>query len=290
MADIYSRRRTQSSSVTTVISLSLVIFVLGFLGLMLLCAKSVSDYFKENITFQVYLKDDARDADVMRFQKSLEASAYVKSTEYISKDQALEMYKKDVGEDFMPLLQENVLPASIDINLNAAYANADSVAWIEKEIRKEPIVKEFRYVQSLLVKINDNLGKISMGFLAVIAVLSLISIALIHNTIRLAIYSKRFLIRTMQLVGATHAFISRPFLWTGILQGIFGSILAVAFMVGAVYILKDQFISELLQILDPILFIGLFAAMLLSGIVISLTSTFFAVRKYLRIKTDDLYH
>lgn len=290
MADIYSRRRTQSSSVTTVISLSLVIFVLGFLGFMLLCAKSVENYFKENITFQVYLKDDARDADIMRFQKSLEASAFVKSTEFISKDQALEMYKKDVGEDFMPLLQENVLPASIDIHLTAAYANSDSVTWIKTEIMKESIVKEFRYVENLLVKINDNLGKISLGFLVIIGVLSLISIALIHNTIRLAIYSKRFLIRTMQLVGATHAFISRPFMWTGIVQGVFGSFLAVGLLVGAVYILKKEFIPELLQVLDPTLFIGLFAIMILSGIIISLTSTFFAVRKYLRIKTDDLYH
>lgn len=289
MSDPYTRRRTQSTSVTTVISLSLLIFMLGFLGFMVLCAKTVSEYFKENIPFQVYLKDDAKDADIRRFQKSLETSAFVKSTEFISKEQALEIYERDVGEPFMQLLQENVLPASIDIHLNAAYANADSIEWIQQEIMQESIVKEFRYVENLVSKVNDNLGKISLIFLCGISLLALIAVALIYYTIRLAIYSKRFLIRTMQLVGATHGFISRPFLWSGILQGIFGAILGMGMLVGVIYLVNRE-IPELLKVLDSVLFTSLFALMLLAGIIISLASTFFAVRKYLRIKTDDLYN
>lgn len=289
MSDRHSRTRAQSSSITTVISLSLVIFVLGFLGFMILCARSVSDHFKENITYNVYLKNDAREADILRFQKSLETRPYIKSTEYISKEEALEIYKRDLGEDFMPLLQENVLPASLDINLTAPYANQDSVAWIRAEVLKEPVVSEFIYQDHLLVEMNNNLGKLSLLFLCVTALLATVSIALIHNTIRLAIYSKRFLIRTMQLVGATHAFITRPFMLNGTLQGIFASFLAMGMLSGVVYVIKEQFVREILQVLDPVLFIGLFILMMLSGIIISLTSTFFAVRKYLTIKTDDLY-
>jgi cell division transport system permease protein len=289
MADSYNKRRTQTSSLTTVISLSLVLFMLGFLGLIVLCATRVSSYVKENIGFQIYLKDDAKDVDVRKFQKSLETTHYVKSTEYISKEKALEDYRKSVGEDFMPLLQENVLPASIDMHLKAPYANRDSIEWIRKEIIQEPVVKEFKYVETLVSKINDNIKTISLYLLGIIAVLTIISIALINNTIRLAIYSKRFLIRTMQLVGATHAFISRPFLWKGILHGVYGSVVAIGLLVGATYVLK-QHIPDLLQVLDEMLFLGLFGIMLVAGIIISLASTFFAVQKYLRIKTDDLYH
>lgn len=288
MAETYSKRRTQTSSLTTVISLSLVLFMLGLLGLLVLCANRVSSYVKENIGFQIYLKDDAKDVDVRKFQKSLEATSYVKSTEFISKEKALEDYRKSVGEDFMPLLQENVLPASIDMHLKAPYANRDSIEWIRKEIMQEPVVKEFKYVETLVSKINDNVKTISMYLLGFIAVLTVISIALINNTIRLAIYSKRFLIRTMQLVGATPVFISKPFLWKGILHGVLGSIVAIGLLVGATYLLKQQ-IPDLLQVIDELLFLGLFGIMLVAGIIISLASTFFAVQKYLRIKTDDLY-
>ncbi|MCC7302656.1 MAG: ABC transporter permease [Bacteroidia bacterium] len=289
MSDSAAGSRLPSSSVTTVISLSLVVFVLGFLGFMILCARSVSDNFKENITYNIYLKDDAREADILRFQKSLEASPYIRNTEYISKEEALEIYKKELGEDFMPLLQQNVLPASLDIRLKADYANKDSVEWIRAEVLREPVVSEFLYQDNLLQRMNENIGNLTILFLAVTAILALISIALIHNTIRLAIYSKRFLIRTMQLVGATHGFITRPFIRTGFLQGLLGSILAMGMLVGAVYVVKEQFVNELLQVLDPTLFTGLFVLMLLAGIIISLASTFFAVRKYLGTKTVDLY-
>jgi cell division transport system permease protein len=289
MADKYNRRRTRSASVTTVISLSLVLFMLGMLGFLVLSAKKVSDYFKENIPFQCYIREDASEADIRKFQKTLEASRYVKSAAYISREDALEIYKKDVGEDFLPLLGKNILPASLDLHLVAAYAHADSIAWIKKDIMESGLVSEFRYVESLVTKINDNLGKVSLVFLLIIGVLSIIAIALINNTIRLAIYSKRFIIKTMQLVGATAGFISRPFLLQGVLQGIYGALLAMIFLAGSVYFLKRG-IPDLLQVLDERLFLGLFGLILVSGILISLASTFFAVRKYLRLRRDDLYN
>ena len=207
MADKYSKRRVASSSVTTVISLSLVLFLLGLLGLIVLSAKKVSQHVKENIGFQIYLKEEAKEVDINKLQKSLDAKAYVKSTEYISKERALEIYKEDVGEDFMQFTGYNPLPASIDLRLNADYANNDSIAWIKTEILAENIVQEFDYKESLVMMIDKNIKTISLYFLIFIALLMTIAVALINNTIRLAIYSKRFLIRTMQLVGATKMFI-----------------------------------------------------------------------------------
>src|SRR5688572_9725024 len=171
MADKYSKRRVASSSVTTVISLSLVLFLLGLLGLLVLSAKKVSEHVKENIGFQVYLKDEAKEVDINKLQKSLDAKPYVKSTEYISKEKALEIYKEEVGEDFMQFTGYNPLPASIDLRLNAAYANNDSIAWIKKEILADKTVHEFDYKESLVSKINNNIKTISLYFLIFIVLL-----------------------------------------------------------------------------------------------------------------------
>lgn len=288
MSDKYSRRRVASSSVTTVISLSLVLFLLGLLGLIVLSAKKVSEHVKENIGFEIYLKDEAKEVDINKLQKSLDTKPYVKSTEYISKERALEIYKEDVGEDFMQFTGYNPLPASIDLRLKAEYANNDSIAWIKKEIVAENIVQEFDYKESLVMLIDQNLKTISAYFLIFIALLMTIAVALINNTIRLAIYSKRFLIRTMQLVGATRIFISKPFIFSGIAQGVMGGILAICLLIGFVYLSLNE-IPDLLKVIDGRLFLSLFGLVILCGILISGLSTALAVRKYLRSNIEDLY-
>jgi cell division transport system permease protein len=289
MADKYSKRRIASSSITTVISLSLVLFLLGLLGLIVLSARKVADHVKESIGFQVYIKDEAKEVDISRLQKTMDARPYTLQTEFISKDKALELYKEDVGDDFMPLLDFNPLPACIDLRMKAGYANSDSIAWIKKEVLENPIVKEFSYRESLVDLVNTRIGAVTFYFTIFIVLLMIIAIALINNTIRLAIYSKRFLIRTMLLVGATQGFIRRPFIWQGILQGIYGAILGCGLLMGAIYFLL-KLIPDFLMVVDNQLFLSLFVLVVLMGIVISWASTSLAVRKYLRLKTDDLYY
>jgi cell division transport system permease protein len=289
MADRYSKRKIQSSTITTVISLSLVLFMLGLLGLLVLSAKKLSDHFKENIGFQIYLNDNAKEVDINKFQKTLDAKQYVKSTEFISKEKAMELYKQDVGEDFVQFIGYNPLPSSIDLRLSASYANADSINWIKKEIIENQVVKEFDYKESLVDLINSRVNTISLFFLLFTGLLMIIALALINNTIRLAIYSKRFLIRTMQLVGATSGFISRPFIFNGILQGIYGSIIAIGLLIGLIYLAMQE-VPDLLVVLDSSLFLSLFGLVILMGIVISWASTSMAVRKYLRMKQSELYY
>ena len=288
MADKYTKRRVASSSITTVISLSLVLFLLGLLGFFVLGAKKVCDHVKENIGFQLYLKDDAKEADVTRLQKTLDANPFTLSTEYISKEKAMEIYKESWGDNPTSLLDFNPLPASIDLRLHAEYANADSINWIKKDVMENPVVKEFNYQESLVELVNTRVRVVGFWFFIFIGLLMVIAIALINNTIRLAIYSKRFLIRTMLLVGATQGFIRRPFILTGMIQGIYGSIVACGLLIGFINLLL-HWVPDLLQVVDQQLFLSLFGLVVLMGIVISWASTSLAVRKYLRLKTDDLY-
>jgi cell division transport system permease protein len=284
----YARRKAQSSYFSTVISISLVLFMLGALGLIVLHAKKLSDYVKENIGFSIILKENVKEVDIVQLQKTLDAANYVKSTEYITKEKAAESLKKDLGEDFVSFLGYNPLLASIEVRLKADYANNDSIAWIERELLANTKVKEVIYQKSLISMVNENIKKISLVMLGFSALLLLISIALINNTIRLSIYSKRFLIKSMQLVGATKGFIRRPFVIKGIMQGIYAGIIAIALLVGLLYFAQRE-IPELLYLQDEQLIAILFGFVILLGILISWFSTFLAVRKYLRLKTDDLY-
>ncbi len=284
----YARRRAQSSYFSTVISISLVLFMLGTLGLIVLHAQKLSDYVKENIGFSVILKENVKEVDIVQLQKTLDAANYVKSTEYINKEKAAESLKNDLGEDFISFLGYNPLLASIEVRLKADFANNDSIAWIERDLLSNTKVKEVIYQKSLISMVNENIKKISLVMLGFSALLLLISIALINNTIRLSIYSKRFLIKSMQLVGATKGFIRRPFVIKGIMQGIYAGIISVALLVGLLYLAQRE-IPELLFLQDEQLIAILFGFVILLGILISWFSTFLAVRKYLRLKTDDLY-
>ena len=203
---------------TTLVSITLVLFMLGLLGLTVLHARKLSDYVKENIGFRVYMKSTVREAGIMQLQKILDATEYVKSTEYITPEQAAEELSRDLGEDFIDFLGYNPLPPAIDLRLKASYANVDSLEMIETELMKNEDVKEVFYVKSLVHLINSNIRKISILLLGFSGLLLIIAIALINNTIRLSVYSKRFIIRSMQLVGATQSFIRRPFIFKGIAQ------------------------------------------------------------------------
>ncbi len=284
----YARRKLQSSYITTVVSISLVLFMLGLLGLIIIQSKKLSNYVKENIQLSVMIRDNAREADVLQFKKMLDASGYVKTTEFISKDAAAKNLQKDLGEDFVNFLGFNPLLASIDVRLKADYANPTSMDEIVRKLSKYKFVKEVHYQKSLVDLVNDKLATIGWAVLGITGLLALIAIALINNTIRLALYSKRFLIKTMQLVGATKGFIRRPFILRGMLHGIYGSLISCSLLMALIYFAQNE-MPELFGMDDLKDFGMLFGAVLLCGIFISWISTYFAVRKYLRMKLDDLY-
>jgi cell division transport system permease protein len=282
------KRRLTSSYLTTVISISLVLFLLGIVGFLILNVQNLSRHVKENIGFNIELKDNVREADIQQFRKILDAKKFVKSTEYITREQAAIETQKILGEDFISFLGFNPLPASIKVKLNASWANPDSIIKIESDLKKYPQINEMYYRKTLIHEINDNVRKISLIISAFTILLLLIAFTLINNTIRLSVYSKRFLIHTMQLVGATRRFIRLPFIYKSIYYGLLSSMIAILLLLGSIYIVQNQ-IEGLIDFIDPNILALLFAGVILIGILISSVSTFFAVNKYLNVNTDALY-
>lgn len=285
----YARRRLKGSYITTVVSISLVLFMLGLLGLIVLHTKKLSDYVKENIGFSIIMKENVKEAGIIQLQKILDATAYVKSTEYVTKEEAAHQFKEELGEDFTSFLGYNPLLPTIEVRFKANYANNDSLAIIKDKILENSNVKEVWYQESLVDVVNSNLRKIGMIILGFSTLLLLISVALINNTIRLSVYSKRFIIRSMLLVGATRSFISKPFIWKGIVQGIAGAVIAILLLSGLMYILQRE-LPELINLQEIDLYLSLFGLVILLGIIITWLSNYFAVRKYIKIKTDYLYY
>jgi cell division transport system permease protein len=283
------KKRLQSSYVTTVVSISLVLFMLGLLGLIILHTKKLSDYVKENIGFSIIMKEGVKEAGIIQLQKILDATEYVKSTEYITKEEAAKEFEKELGEEFTNFLGYNPLLPTIEVRFKAEYANNDSLAIIKQKILINSNVKEVFYQESLVDVVNKNVRKIGIILLVFSLLLLVIAIALINNTIRLSVYSKRFIIRSMQLVGATHRFISKPFIVLGIIHGIIGSFISILLLIGVIY-LSQRELPELVNLQDIDLFLSLFGMEILLGIIISWLSNYFAVRKYIRIKTDSLYY
>lgn len=262
--------------------------MMGLLGMLILHAKNLSDYVKENIGFTIMIKDNVKEAGILEFQKRLDIQSFVKSTEYIPKEKAAVMLKKDLGEDFIGFLGYNPLLPTIDLRLKAEYATMESVAGIEKKLISNPEVKEVFYQKSLVEMVNQNIEKISFILGGFSLVLLIISIALINNTIRLTVYSKRFTIRSMQLVGATKGFIQKPFIVKGIVNGFISAILAIGLLMVVLYFALRE-IPELMKVQNLPMYLILTGFVLLLGILISWLSTYFAVRKFLRMKTDLLY-
>jgi len=287
--DKYTKRRLKTSYLTSFVSITLVLLMLGVLGLIVLHAQKISNQVKENIGIRIIMKEGAREAGILQLQKFLDANDYTKSTEYITKEKAAEELKSELGEDFIDFLGFNPLPSSIDLKLKAEYANLESIERIEKELLANNNVKEVFYQKSLVQAINQNVQKIGLILLGFSVLLLIIAIALINNTIRLSVYSKRFLIKSMMLVGATQKFIRRPFVIRGILQGVYSAIFALILIGGFIYFAQLEF-PELIDFQDINLFISLFILVMITGILISWLSTYFALRKFLNMKTDDLYY
>jgi cell division transport system permease protein len=283
------KRRLRSSYFISVISISLLLFILGLMGLLILNARNLSEYVKENIGFSVILNEDVKEVDIIRIQKNLDASAYVKSTRYITREKAAMELEEMLGEDFISFLGYNPLLPSIEVNLFAAYANPDSIRIIEKDIEQFSHVNEVYYQKSLVHLVNENIQRISVILVSFSLMLFLISISLINNTIRLSVYAKRFIINTMQLVGATNSFIRKPFLFKSVFHGFYAAVFANALMLGVIYKAHKEF-SEFFGFQDLQTIGLLFLAVLILGVVISWLSTFFAVSKFLRLRRDDLYY
>ncbi len=288
MASKPLQSKLKTSSVTVVISLALVLFLLGIVGWIFINAKLLVNHVKENVAVQVYLKEDASQPDADRLKKIIDAAGYTKSAVFKSKEEAAEEMKAKTGDDFITFLGFNPLPSAININLKAEYANPDSISWIEKEITSDKSVREVVYQKVLIDNISKNTKKISALILFFSILLIVIAVALINNTIRLSIYAKRFLLKTMYLVGATQSFIRKPFIVKGIINGIVAGIIADILIVLFI-VLANRYIPELLVVQNPNYLLVLFLATILTGIFISGLSAALSVRRYLRLKAEDLY-
>jgi cell division transport system permease protein len=282
-------RRIRSSYFTSIISISLVLLLLGVVGLLLINGRNIRKQVMESIGFNVILKENVREADTYQLQKILDAKPYILSTEYVTKEEAALETEQMLGEDFIRFLGYNPLPPSIRVRLHQEWANPDSVMMIEQELLRYDSIEEVFYKKSLLYAVNENLRQISLIILGFSFLLMLISVTLINNTIRLAIYSKRFIINTMQLVGATRGFIRRPFLYRSAASGFSASIVAMALLLGLVYLMQKEF-EGVVSLKDYEMLAFLALAVMLTGMLISWVSTFFAVNKYLNMKTDKLYY
>lgn len=281
-------KKTKTIYISTIFSITLVLLTLGILGLILVHAKNLSNYVKENIVLNIIVDEGAKEADVLQFQKELNANPAVKQTLYVNKELAAKNLTQDLGEDFVNFLGYNPLLSTVDVYMKADYANNKSIDSLKASITKNPVVKEVIYQSSLIDMVNKNINIIGIIILGFGAILLIISIALINNTIRLAIYSQRFLIKSMQLVGATKGFIRKPFILVAMLHGLIASIIAVILLLGILYYAQKEF-PEII-IMGNYTEFGILLLFLAGlGIFITAISTTFAVGKYLRLKIYDLY-
>jgi cell division transport system permease protein len=283
-----SAKKTKSIYISTVFAIAMVLLMVGLLGLILVHANRLSRYVKENIVLNIIVDDGAREPDVLQLQKQLETDPSVKMAQYVPKELAARNLQKDLGEDFVSFLGYNPLPESIDVYLKADFANNADIAKFKAQLLKNPIVKEVKYQASLVDMMNQKLASISLIILGFAGIFLIVSVALINNTIRLAIYSQRFLIKSMQLVGATKGFIRKPFLLYSIWHGLLGGLIAVILLIGTLYVVTLQ-IPDLVILQNYNEFGVVFLVVIGIGIFISAFSTYLAVSKFLRLKIYDLY-
>ena len=275
--------------ITSSISTTLVLLLLGMVVFFVLSANNLSNYVRENIGFTVLVSDDMKEPEALKFQQQLNEKAYVKESAYISKEQALKEQTEAMGTDPAEFLGYNPFTASSEIKLNAEYANSDSIAWIEKEILANKRVMEVSYPQDLLDSVNRNLQRVSLFLMGLAALLTLISFALINNTIRLAVYSKRFLIHTMKLVGASWGFIRRPFLVRNMWVGVLAALMADALLMGMAYMLV-KYEPQLVEIITPATLLVVMGSVFVFGVVINCMCAYISINKYLRMKASTLYY
>lgn len=287
--DKYQKRKLISSYISVVISIALVLFLLGCLGLLVINSKKVADHFKEQVVMTIYLNDSAKEVEVNQLKKSLAMAEYTKKANYVSKEEASEYMKVELGEDFMDFMGYNPLNHSIDVYLNADFVTTEQLTEITESLSNKAFIEEIRYDNDLVELMNDNVKKISFWVLVISGLFTLIAVLLINSSIRLAVYSKRFIIKTMQMVGATKSFIRTPFIWKSVQLGIIGAAVALIGMAIVLYYLDLSF-PELELLRNTIMIISLFLGVFLLGIVITWISTFIATQRFLNLKTDQLYY
>ncbi|MDE5575071.1 MAG: permease-like cell division protein FtsX [Bacteroidales bacterium] len=286
----FEKKRIRSAHVTTVLSIATVLFLLCIQCLMLGYTRKVSDYVKENIGFTLMIKDYTREQDILDLKEIIDRSPFVKSSRYISKAEAAKELQEDLGQDFVSFLGYNPLLPSIEIHLKAGYATQDSISKFEEELTRYHIVKEMFYQPDLIRLVNDNVAKISFWLGIISLFILVLAIYLLNNTMRLLIYSKRFTINTMQLVGATAAFIRRPFLQKSMLQGLLGAVIAIA-VSGLGLILMNRKVPEIINGNDLGMILRVFVLVLVIGLLFTLVSAWFSVNKYLRMRnSENLYN
>lgn len=275
--------------ITSSISTTLVLLLLGLVVFFVLSANNLSVYVRENIAFSIQLSDDMKEPAIIEFQKKLNKEPFVKQTTYISKEQALKEQREAMGTDPAEFLGYNPFNASIEVKLNANYANSDSIAWIKDAILSNKHILDVDYPQDLLDSVNNNIRKISFALLGLAALLTLISFALINNTIRLTIYSQRFLIHTMKLVGASWAFIRRPFIARNVWIGILAATMANAVLIGMAYALVN-YQPDIITVATPKVILIVMAAVFVFGVTITTLCAFISINKYLHMKAGELYY
>jgi len=285
----YQKRRLISSYFSVVLSISLVLFLLGLLGLFLIHSNQLSRYFKEQIPLSIYLKDSAKEVEINQLKQSLEMADYTKSATYVSKEEAAEQHMETIGEDYLEFLGYNPLQNSIDVELLAEFVTSEQLKDIADEIRLKDFVAEVEYDELLVELFDKNIKVISFWVLVFSGVFLIIAVLLINSSIRLSVYAKRFTIKTMQMVGATKHFIRRPFIWKNIRLGFIGSIIAMLGVSGVVYILDNTW-PQLELLSDKLLLGGLLLFIISMGIFIAWLSTFFATQRFLNLRTDELYY
>lgn len=282
------RRRLAGAWLSTVISISLVLLLVGVAGLLVANARSVSDYFKENMQVSVLMKQEVGDDEAMEYVSDLDAKPFIKSTTFVSREQGAKEMTDLLGEDFLNVFEAAPIPVSVDVTLKADYVSSDSLEVVKNEIMKSPLVDEVVYQQSLVDKLNTNLRKISMVLGVFIVLLLFISFVLINNTVRLNVISRRFTIHTMRLVGATKSFIRAPFLVQAVFQGLFSALLATLMLVGILFFVRSEF-AQLFEVFRLDMLLIVIGVEILAGVLICVVSTALVVGRLVSLSKDELY-
>lgn len=283
------RRRLRNAYLSSVISISLVLLLVGIASLLLVNAKAISNYFKENMQVSVMMKQSVEESDALEYKEVLDQQRFIRSSVFVSREQGRRDMEEMLGEDFLSVFETAPIPVSIDITLNAEYVSADSIEVVKTCILESPIVEEVVYQQSLIETLNANLSKISVVLSVLIALLLFISFVLINNTVRLNVFARRFTIHTMKLVGATRSFIRAPFLAQSFFQGIFSALLAIMALVGMLYFVRNEF-EQLFEVFKLDMLLVVVGIVIASGIIICLLSTWLVVNKLISLSKDELYY
>ena len=283
------RRRLRNAYASSIISISLVLLLIGVAALLIVNARTVQDYFKENLQLSVLLRQDATDQDAAAYQKSIETMPFIKGSRIVSREEGTAELKKMLGEDFLSVFETSPVPISLEIKLRGDYVSPDSVAFVRRALGASPVVDEVEYQQSLVETLTANLTKISMVLGIFILLMLFISFVLINNTVRLNVFSRRFTIHTMQLVGATRRFIRKPFMSGAIVQGLVSSLLALVVLAGVLELLHRSF-PQIFAVFETKSLIIVALTVVVCGIVICTVSTYFVVNKLVSLDKDRLYY